>query len=199
MYNLVLISKSPRRSQLLSQLGYQYKTTHIQVSEITHENLSPSETVMSLAQMKSQQYRIRTKQKAGTKDLLLTADTLVFLNKKPLGKPENKEMAYKYLKSLSNKAHEVLTGICLYAEDRGEEILAYEKTKVFFKELSDEMIWTYIESGEPMDKAGAYAIQGEGRQFVEKFEGSLNNVIGLPTDLFQKLLKDNNFEISGKE
>lgn len=195
MYNLVLISKSPRRSQLLSQLGYQFKTTHIEVSEITQENLNPSETVMSLAQMKSQYYRLKTKQQPKPKDLLLTADTLVFLNNKPLGKPDSDKMAYKYLKSLSNTQHQVLTGVCLYAPDKGEEVLAYEKTKVFFKELTDEMIWTYIESGEPMGKAGAYAIQGKGRQFVEKFEGSLNNVIGLPTELFEELLRNNRFEV----
>lgn len=196
MYELVLVSKSPRRYDLLTQAGYRLRTNHIEVSEITSKNLNSFETVMSLAQIKSQYFRLNMKQDVQPKDLLLTADTLVFYENQPLGKPKDRNEAYKYLKLLSNAQHSVLTGLCLYAVDIGVEIMVYEETKVFFKELSDDDIWTYIQTGEPMDKAGAYGIQGLGNKFVEKYEGSFDNVVGMPIKLFEKTLKENNLRVS---
>ena len=196
MYNLVLVSKSPRRYDLLTESGYRLRTNHIEVSEITSKNLNSFETVMSLAQIKSQYYRLKMKQMIQPKDLLLTADTLVFYKNRPLGKPKDKKEAYKYLKLLSNSQHSVLTGLCLYPVDQDKEIMVAEETKVFFKDLSDEDIWTYIETGEPMDKAGAYGIQGLGGHFVESFEGEFDNVVGMPMKLFEKTLKENNLEVA---
>ncbi len=194
MYDLVLVSKSPRRYDLLTQAGYRLRTNHIEVSEITSKNLNSFETVMSLAQIKSKHFRLTMSQSIKPKDLLLTADTLVFHKNTPLGKPKDKNEAYKCLKLLSNSQHSVLTGLCLYVAATGVEIMVCEETKVFFKSLSDEDIWTYIETGEPMDKAGSYGIQGLGGQFVDKYEGSFDNVVGLPIKLFEKTLKEHNLE-----
>jgi septum formation protein len=107
-----------------------------------------------------------------------------------LGKPQDPEDAFRILKLLSGQTHEVKTAVCLIDNASGTELSQIETTLVHFRELSNEEIWSYVQTGEPMDKAGAYGIQGEGRKFIDRFEGPFDNVVGLPMDMVQRMLKE---------
>ena len=121
--------------------------------------------------------------------VILGADTIVVLNATILGKPKDKEDAFRMLKKLSGKEHEVYTGISLVDKNRGKVLSGFQLTKVKFNRLKDKEIKDYIDTGEPLDKAGAYGIQGMGNFLVEKTEGDLDNVIGLPLRKLAELLK----------
>ena len=121
--------------------------------------------------------------------LLLTADTMVVYHNQALGKPNNTKEAYEFLKLLSGNTHEVKTGLCLVESLGGQMVSHIETSRVTFRTLNDEEIWTYIQSGEPMDKAGAYAIQGLGGRFVAEFSGDYDNIVGLPVKSFENLLE----------
>lgn len=120
--------------------------------------------------------------------IVIAADTIVYLHQ-ILGKPENKEDAYKMLKSLSGKEHQVVTSVAILETPSKKKNIFAVSTKVFFKHLTDDEINNYISSGEPMDKAGAYGIQGKGALFVEKIEGDYFNVVGLPLFKIEDVLK----------
>jgi len=123
--------------------------------------------------------------------LILGADTVVVLNGEILGKPKDGEDAFKMLKKLSGKEHLVYTGISLVDKDKERILSGYQLTKVKFNQLKDKEIKDYIDTGEPLDKAGAYGIQGMGNFLVEKIEGDMDNVIGLPLRKLEELLKKN--------
>lgn len=120
--------------------------------------------------------------------IILGADTIVVLNGEILGKPKDSEEAFKMLKKLSGKEHKVYTGISLVDKKEGKTLSGYQLTKVKFNQLKDKEIKDYIDTGEPLDKAGAYGIQGMGNFLVEKIEGDLDNVIGLPLRKLEELL-----------
>ena len=122
------------------------------------------------------------------KGIILGADTIVVLDGEIMGKPQNKEEAFLILKKLSGKTHKVYTGITLLNKYNEKMISAYDCTEVKFNQLEDEKIMAYINTGEPMDKAGAYGIQGMGSFLVERIEGNLDNVIGLPTGKLKEML-----------
>jgi septum formation protein len=173
---LVLASQSPRRSELLNSAGIPFRVQAANVDETLLPGEGPVDYVRRLACAKAQ---------AVQGDLVLGADTVVVLDGQIMGKPADAEDAARMLRSLSGRAHEVLTGICLI----GREItVAHDTTTVLFSELSEEEIWDYVATGEPMDKAGAYAIQGTASRFVERIEGSYSNVVGLPMAMVYRQL-----------
>ena len=183
---LILASASPRRSDLLSQIGL---TFEIFPSGIEEPNLqkymSPEVTTQHFASLKAKDVAKRF-----TEGVIIGADTLVSIDDDLLGKPQNCEHAREMLTRLSNRSHFVFTGVCLYNVVDNKELTWSEKTKVFFRELSSTEIVGYINSGEPTDKAGAYGIQGRGAAFVKRIEGCYFNVVGLPlASLVEKLME----------
>ncbi len=190
MKQLILASQSPRRSEILKKAGYQFVSLPVHVSEIPNKNLNLDEQIVDIARRKSQACS-GLPQVQGLDALIISADTLVCLNGKTLGKPENEHVAYEYLLRLSGREHEVKTAVILLDQTTRKEVSHIETTRIFFKKLSDAVIKDYIATGEPMDKAGAYGIQGLGGQFVEKYDGDFHNVVGLPLQALEKIFKIN--------
>lgn len=177
----ILASGSPRRRELLAYLGIPFEVIPGNAAELTQGK--PEELVCANARAKALAVSIHQ-----TDALVLGADTIVCLDDKILGKPRDAEDARQMLRSLSGQWHVVYTGVCLA---RGEETATCcEATRVLFARMSEQDIEQYVQTGEPMDKAGAYAIQGIGGQFIEKIEGSPSNVIGLPLTLVRRMLQE---------
>ncbi len=183
-YNLTLGSKSPRRQQFLKELNIPFKTGIIECEEIYPDSLKAEEITEYLASLKAKSYTLSNKN-----EILITADTIVWLNGKALEKPRDKNEAVKMLLELSNTNHEVITSICLSSLQKIKVFT--EKTKVYFKELTLTEIEYYIDNYKPFDKAGSYGIQEWiGLIGVTKIEGSYANVVGLPVDkLYMELKK----------
>lgn len=175
MEKIILASSSPRRIEILKNLGIKFDIVPSNYEEVIVNKL-PEDLVCYLARNKASEVSSRVQ--GG--DLVLAADTMVFADNRLLGKPHTESAAYSMLKSLSGKKHQVITGLCLISKKLNKTFIDYEVTNVFFKELSDEEIWDYIHTGEPLDKAGAYGIQGFGGLFVKRIEGCYFNVVGLP-------------------
>lgn len=188
MTPLILASESPRRRDLLTKAGFIFEVVPVKVSEIPDKNLNVNEQILDIARRKARVAFAQLRSSKKDPFIVISADTEVIFGGGPLGKPQDREDAYRILRLLSGHAHEVKTAICLVDSKSGLELSQIETTHIFFKTLSDQEIWTYIDSGEPMDKAGAYGIQGLGGKFVERFEGPFDNVVGFPMDLFQKML-----------
>ncbi len=178
---VVLASKSPRRKELLSTLFKDFEIITRETDESIEDGILPNEAVRILAIKKGE----AVKELVDNDTLVISSDTLVELNNIPLGKPRDKADAYRMLKMLSGTIHNVHTGIAVRL---GDKLLSgVATTAVHFKELSDEQIISYVESGEPMDKAGAYGIQGKAGAFVEKIEGDFDTVVGLSVSLTKEL------------
>jgi septum formation protein len=174
---LVLASQSPRRSELLRNAGIGFRVQAAEVDETPFPGELPVNYVRRLA---------RAKADAVAGDLVLGADTAVVIDGQILGKPVDQADAARMLRLLSGRSHEVITGICL----KGREAwVAHESTTVFFAPMTEEEIRRYVASGEPMDKAGAYAIQGLASCFVERIVGSYSNVVGLPVAVVYRYLR----------
>lgn len=193
---LVLASSSPRRRELLKKWGYCFEIVDSSASEIVPQGASPEEAVMEIAGRKALA-GWENWQKQGEKgtDVVLGADTLVVLGGTMLGKPSDEEDARKMLSALSGREHQVMTGIALVdnytlKEEKSGYLGWVAITNVSFREMSQQEIIAYIATGEPMDKAAAYGIQGKAAKFVDYIEGSLTNVIGLPKELLQQKLKE---------
>lgn len=175
MRNIVLASASPRRRDLLSMLEIgPFSVCPAMGGEKPPETDSPEEIVRALAEAKAREVAARS----GPDALVIAADTIVCCDREVLGKPRDEDDAFRMLRLLSGRSHEVWTGLCLM--DRSGPVCEAEKTLVFFRELDDEEIRRYIQTGEPMDKAGAYGIQGKASLFVRAIEGDYFNVVGLP-------------------
>lgn len=184
-YPLLLASQSPRRRFLLSLLGLEFDVTSVEINEDKFASLLPSDIVCELAERKAIEAS-----KLFDKHIIITADTLVFLDNEVLTKPTNREDAYRILKLLSGRTHQVYTGIAIFDPKKKSMLIEFEKTYVTIRNLEDEEIWGYINSGSPMDKAGAYGIQDDfGAVFVERIEGDYYNVVGLPLCKLYKMLK----------
>ena len=183
---IYLASRSPRRRKLLKQLGIKFKSFSVNLDEKINGGEKPVNLVKRLSIEKLE--LARKKIKSG---LIITADTIVVLNNKIIGKPTNKKEAVQYLKLLSGKQHIVFTGFAVMNIPANKIIVDYEKTEVKFRKLDDDEINDYVLSGSPLDKAGAYGIQDDfGAVFVEKINGCYYNVVGLPlTKLYQALRK----------
>lgn len=184
-YTLLLASKSPRRQQLISKLGFDVEVVSIDADEDIDADVLPSDIPGILAQRKSMAYSAPI----ADSHILLTADTLVVLDDKVLGKPSSREEAYSILSALSGKRHQVYTGVCLRAEC-GSRVFT-EATDVCFKNISDYEINYYLDNYEYMDKAGSYGIQEWiGMVAVERIEGDFYNVMGLPVARIYKEIVD---------
>ena len=181
---LILASSSPRRRELLASMGLSFEVVAAQVDERLAG--APGEAVRRLAGLKAREV---ARQYPG--DFVLGADTLVAVDGFPLGKPQDLEDAARMLRLLSGRWHEVHTGVCLIAA--GRERLGLETTRVRFEALGEEDIRRYCASGEPLGKAGAYAIQGMAGMFIPEIRGSYSNVVGLPTALVRALLMDSGY------
>lgn len=179
-----LASKSPRRRKLLKQLNIKFKSFSVEMDEKIHTNEKPSNSVLRLSKEKLGLAKLKVK-----KGIVITADTIVVLNKTVLGKPKNKKDAFRILKLLSGKTHFVYTGYSIFNFTNNKTISEYEKTEVTFRDLTDEEIKEYINGGSPMDKAGAYGIQDDfGAVFINKINGCYYNVVGLPLAKFYHAL-----------
>ena len=184
---LVLASGSPRRSEILNAVGWKFEKLVANVDETEFENENPADYVVRLAREKA--LAVAEKIESGT---ILGADTTVVVGKEIVGKPKDLADAAEMLKKLSGRWHEVLTGIALVKKESGEiKIRAdFEQTKVKFFELSESEINYLVENGEPLDKAGAYAVQGVAALFIERIEGDYWNVVGLPVQLVYRTAKN---------
>ena len=178
---LVLASNSPRRQQILSDAGIPYIVRAPNVREEPRSGESPGDYVRRLAEEKAFAIPIQSG------ETVLAADTVVVVEEQMLEKPRDNADARHMLLLLSGRNHEVLTGICLRSESR--KIVDAATTRVHFMRLTAEEIEEYVRSGEPMDKAGAYAIQGLASKFIDRIEGCYFNVVGLPMALVYRHLK----------
>lgn len=183
-YHIILGSKSPRRQQLLKELGLKFSVQVIEVDEHFPEGLSMVEIPVYLAKLKANAFKGKLKEN----DLLITADTIVWLDGKVLGKPGDKLQAIEMLQMLSNQEHQVVTGVCLTSAEKQKSF--YSVSNVKFKKLSEQEINFYIGHYKPYDKAGAYGIQEWiGYIGITHIEGSFFNVMGLPVQkLYCELL-----------
>ncbi len=180
--NIVLASASPRRRELLEQLGLSFSVRPSSGEpEVSGE--TPEAAVCAVALAKAEDVAAS----ASPEELVLAADTLVYLDGKPLGKPAGREGAAAMLRSLSGREHEVYTGVALVGG--GRKLVRCERTVVRFRPLTEETIRRYVDTGEPMDKAGAYGIQGLGCLLVESIRGDYSNVVGLPLGLLNSMLE----------
>ncbi|AMQ17729.1 Maf-like protein [Thermococcus peptonophilus] len=177
---LVLASASPRRREILSRFIREFQIVPSNASEEC-SIADLREHALELARRKAREVYERL----GKKATVIGADTVVSIDGKILGKPGSEEEAYQMLKTLSGRVHLVTTGYCII--HRGEEHCGAVVTEVKFRELDDDLIWAYIRTGEPMDKAGAYGIQGKGGLFVEWMRGDYYNVVGFPIEIIWKL------------
>lgn len=181
MTQLILASQSPRRKELLQGLGYSFLVDPSGSEEVFNDSLSLDEALLDVAKQKAAEVL-----KRHPEAVIVAADTIVADGGKILGKPKNRQEAFQVLKSLSNKSHEVKTGIvvCSSSHTLGH----VETTTVHFRNLSDEEIEQYVSKGSCLDKAGSYGIQDV--DFVDHIDGSYSNVVGLPLGVVDVLLKD---------
>ncbi len=179
----ILASKSPRRRELLQQIGLtEFEIRPAQGEETRDPALSPAQLVEQLSLQKAHEVAAL----CSPEDTILAADTIVVLDDVILGKPADAEDARRMLTALSGRQHQVLSGVTV---QRGGTVLtAHEVTQVFFRPMTQEEINWYISTGEPMDKAGAYGIQGLAARFIPRIEGDYSNVVGLPLCLLTRLL-----------
>ena len=190
---MILASASPRRKEILENFGFSFKTIVKNIDE-TSDKTRAEEKILEIAEKKA---------KAAAIDFpdenVVGADTVVVVNGKILGKPKNKEEAFSMLKSLSGRSHEVITAFSFININKNISYSDYEITKVYFKNLTDDEIKWYINTKEPMDKAGAYGIQGKGAFFVEKIEGDFFSVMGFPLGKFVRFLNKTGFNLNDLE
>jgi septum formation protein len=176
-YKIILASGSPRRQQFFKDFDLPFEIRLKEIEEIYPDNLKAEEITNYIAELKAKAFE----GELSDNEILITSDTLVWLNDKALGKPKDYDDAFQILKSLSNQTHEVITSVCFKTTTKTETI--FEITKVSFRELSDDSILYYIDNYKPFDKAGAYGIQEWiGLIGINKIEGSYTNVVGLPTE-----------------
>lgn len=174
--HVILASGSPRRQQFLRDLDLDFEIRLKEIEEVFPENLNAHEITNYLAELKANAFS----DELTKNDILITSDTIVWLENKALGKPKNAEDTFVMIQEMSGKAHEVITSVCIKTLERS--VTFYETTKVFFLNLTDSEIKYYINLYQPFDKAGSYGIQEWiGLVGIEKIEGSYANVVGLPT------------------
>ena len=182
---LKLASTSPRRREILATLGLDFDVVHIETDESRIEGESVEQMVLRLATAKAEAVT--------NEDLVLGADTVVVLDERALGKPQDAENAVEMLLALSGRRHSVLTGVALKTPSGTQTVLS--TTSVLFREISRDEAYRYWHSGEPVDKAGAYGIQGLGGMFVEVIDGSYSGVMGLPVFETVELLKSAGIDV----
>ena len=188
--NIILASQSPRRRELLERVGLQeFQVVSPDVDERVGPGLSPARMVEELSLRKAR----AAAGKAGPEDVVIAADTVVALDGKALGKPRDREDAFAMLSALSGREHRVYTGVSVLRG--GRAATEHEETAVAFRALAPGEIWGYIATGEPMDKAGAYGIQGIGALLVSGIRGDYCNVMGLPVFRLGRMLREFGIEL----
>ena len=182
MSRFILASKSPRRQELIGYILSDFTVIVSDVEEILPDGIAPEDVAAYLAQIKA-----RAVASQYPDDVVIGADTVVILDGEVLGKPRDKDDAFRMLRALSGKTHTVITGCAI--SQNGEETSFSDVTRVEFYPLSDREILDYIATGEPFDKAGAYGIQGRGSVLVKRIEGDFFNVMGLPVARLKRELE----------
>lgn len=190
---LILASQSPRRAEILKTAHYFFVPFPVYVSEIPQKNLSLDEQIIDIARRKAKACQ-QTYLDLSPEHVILASDTMVCVDNQALGKPETEQQASEFLNLLSGRTHEVKTAVVLVDQKTLTEVTHIETTQVEFKKLTSQEILDYIKTKEPMDKAGAYAIQGIGAKFVQKYSGDFNNVVGLPLQAIEKLFTINQWQ-----
>ncbi len=184
MKKIILASGSPRRKELLADAGIKFDIDVSDYEEDMTLNLLPHELAKYLSKGKASAVADRHKEA-----IIVAADTFVVLKGEILGKPHTKEKAKEMLEKLSGQIHSIVTGFTIIDTATGQTISEAQESKLYFREILLEEIDEYIASGEPLDKAGAYAVQGGAEKFVEKIEGDYSNIIGIPMKAFLEKLK----------
>ena len=185
MAQIVLASGSPRRKELLERIGVTDFLVRVpEVEETFPEGLTPQKVVSHISREKAE----AASRLCGPEDIIITADTMVFLDQARLGKPRDEAHALEMLTALQGRKHTVCTGVSVCQGDR--RLTETESTDVFFRPASEEELRRYIATGEPMDKAGAYGVQGRGALLVERLEGDFFNVMGLPVLRLARMLEE---------
>ena len=183
----ILASASERRKELLSRI---VKDFEVRVSDFDEESVQVNNNIEEYVKTLSQGKAKSVALNYSSDSIIIGADTIVVIDNKVLGKPKDKNDAFRMLKSLSNNVHRVYSGVTVI--NNSTKVIKSEclYTEVYFSELSDEEIWKYIDTGECLDKAGAYGIQGFGGVFVKSINGCYYNVVGLPLNLLNKMIKE---------
>lgn len=177
----ILASASPRRSELLKQILPRFEVIPAKADEKVNLSLFPEKMACALAESKCDEVY-----SSHTEDTVIGCDTIVCFEGEILGKPKDRDEAFKTLKRLSGRTHYVITGVCV--RNKYNKLIDFDKTEVKFNILSDEFIKIYVDGGSPLDKAGSYGIQDGG--VVKEYFGSYTNVVGLPVNLVRKMLKE---------
>lgn len=185
MKPIILASASPRRKDLLKQIGINFEIDPSNYQEEKNLNLEPHELAKYLSLQKAKDVALRHKN-----SIIIAADTFVVFEGKIIGKPDSKEEARERLKEMNGKPHSVITGFTIIDTETNKMVSKSVKTKVYFKNITPEEIDSYVASKEPMDKAGGYAIQGLGGILIDKIEGDYYNVVGLPLAVLVEELKN---------
>lgn len=202
MHKLILASASPRRKKLLEDAGFRLQTFPVNVSEYLEKNLTLDAQILRIAETKARAAFNLYNPLKSENFLILSADTMVILDNQPLGKPKDENDAELTLGLLSGRKHYVKTAVyfiegCVF--DCQKKIIKVhsdiETTEVHFRPIMKQEIKKYVASGDPLDKAGSYGIQGQAGNFVEKIVGNFNNVVGLPTDLVTRIIEQNSWKI----
>ncbi len=193
MESVILASGSPRRQELLKQMGLEFEVIPAEIDEVFLPSVSPVEMVQRLACQKAA-FVAEQKQKG----VVIAADTVVVLDGRVMGKPGTEDEARDMLSSLSARVHHVITGLCVMRAETGQTECTAQETAVWFRPLTPSEITTYIASGEPFDKAGSYGIQGLGALLVEKIQGCYFNVVGLPVSTLYLMLRKQGIDILGR-
>ena len=185
MKRIILASSSPRRKELLEKIGLKFEVDASNCAEEIDPALEPDELVRGISLAKAKSVSSRHKDA-----LIIAADTIGVIGKKLLGKPHTVDEARKMLAQISGKSHEVITGFTVLDTATNKVFSGTVNTKVYIKKLTGQEIAAYVRTGEPLDKAGAYGIQGLGAVIVEKIEGDYYNVMGLPLNALTNALKE---------
>lgn len=180
---MILASSSPRRRDILAGLGLRFRVLPTAVHERTPASMRPGEVARHLAWRKAETARRHVR-----RGLIIGGDTVVALGRRRFGKPRSRADARRMLRRLSGRTHEVTTGLAVIDARTGTGVLGSETSRVTFRRLSPAAIAAYVATGEPMDKAGGYGIQGGAGQFVARVRGEYSNIVGLPVHLLRALL-----------
>lgn len=189
---IILASQSPRRKDFLEKMGVKFEVHPSQFDEIKPNNIAVEDTALYFACQKAEDIYAKTN---GDR-LIIGCDTIVVVDDKIYGKPKNDQEAFDMIKSYANKKHLVVSGLCVLINKGGKKIkyMHNEKTKVSVVDITDDDISKYIKTGEPFDKAGGYAIQGKFNVFIDKIDGNVSSVIGLPTSKLLEIFKKENIK-----
>ena len=180
----ILASESPRRRELLAEAGYAFEVVAPPIEEVSHDWLTIRELTIRNATRKALQVA-----RSSPDAVVLAADTLVTIDGDVLGKPADMQAAVAMLRRLSGRSHEVWTAVCICHSARGKSQSFHEISRVEFRALTDRAIKNYFAKINPLDKAGAYAAQGHGKEIIQRIEGSYSNVVGLPMETTTRVLR----------